>query len=593
VTRSDGTRASSVRIASRTAIFFAPHLLVGLVVLMFNANPLVQWTATDPGAGIGRSVLTGLFVLALFVTARRRNGWVAAHDLVSGTHVVSRAVARVRSLREASGGVVAQVDTVRAPTALQYGPFTVVADAGETGSGRLLVGFDPILRRQVWIHVVSLGTPAVNAARRDVGRAGRLHWLTGRRSAGEAWDAYEAPDGARLLSSDRAAAGWPSMKVWLLDLVSELIAATADGTMPPLSLDAIWIRHDGRLVLLDFRPPGGASTGSLDTPASLVSAMAARVLATCAAPAAMPLSARTLLTRWSRGDVPALDTARDALSGLLATPDTVLRWRRAVPIALASAPVALIVVAAILVIPVLGRLATGDRGEALQWLESLANPNPPPRLGLGDPAVREAAERYVASRYRAVLADERFWNSTLMERFQAHRRVAQQLLARHPSVTPEELARATEILAPQLERAAARRARDRGTGLMQAAGLIVSSLAAVATAFVVALSVLSTMLVPGGVFLRHIGLAVVTRTGAEASRLRALVRLLVAWLPALIWFGHLAMSPRIQGFVPVPPSPLLAVGITLGVLAVGAGITVARPVRGPHDRLAGTWVVPR
>ena len=46
---------------------------------------------------------------------------------------------------------------------------------GETGTGRLLVGVDPLLRRHVWIHEVPPGTPAIEASRRDVSRPGRLY----------------------------------------------------------------------------------------------------------------------------------------------------------------------------------------------------------------------------------------------------------------------------------------------------------------------------------------------------------------------------------------------------------------------------------
>ena len=40
------------------------------------------------------------------------------------------------------------------------------------GAGRLVVGFDPVLRRQVWIRVVPPGVPPIGGARRDVSRIG-------------------------------------------------------------------------------------------------------------------------------------------------------------------------------------------------------------------------------------------------------------------------------------------------------------------------------------------------------------------------------------------------------------------------------------
>ncbi len=104
---------------------------------------------------------------------------------------------------------------------------------------------------------------------------------------------------------------------------------------------------------------------------------------------------------------------------------------------------------------------------------------------------------------------------------------------------------------------------------------------------------LSSALVPGGVVTRLLGLAVVTREGKEIRRWRSLARVLLAWLPAIMWLGYLVMSPKIQGWVPAPASPLVGVVLTLVALAIGATWAIARPTRGPHDWLAGTWIVPR
>ena len=69
--------------------------------------------------------------------------------------------------------------------------------------------------------------------------------------------------------------------------------------------------------------------------------------------------------------------------------------------------------------------------------------------------------------------------------------------------------------------------------------------------------------------------------------------MLVAWAPAIAWLLYLAASPRVQGFVPTPPNPLLGAMLTVAAMAIGALLTIARPARGPHDWLLGTWVVPR
>jgi hypothetical protein len=252
----------------------------------------------------------------------------------------------------------------------------------------LVVGFDPVLRRRVWIHLVRPHTRPIDAVRRDLSRTGRLHWLTGRRSGSDNWDAFEAPDGhAWLAALHDGVPAWSTLKSWLLDLSGEIVAAAADKSMPTLRLDRLWVRDDGRLARLRARRQRG-----------------------------------------SFGDL---------------------------------------------------------------------------------------------------------------------------------------------------------------------TGLIVMVLIAGMLLLFLLLSVGSSVIVPGGLFTRMLAHAVVTRDGHEIGRMMSLVRVLVAWAPAIAWLLYLASSPKVQGFVPTPPNPLLGTVLTLTALGIGATVTVVRPERGPHDWLLGTRVVPR
>ena len=117
-----------------------------------------------------------------------------------------------------------------------------------------MLAFDPILRRDVWIHQVSPGDPPTSATRRDVSRIGRLHWLAGQRGPDEHWDAFEAPSGRPLLAA-REPVDWPTLRMWLMDVADELVAAEGDGTLPEVSLAQVWLRDDGHVALLDFHHP--------------------------------------------------------------------------------------------------------------------------------------------------------------------------------------------------------------------------------------------------------------------------------------------------------------------------------------------------
>ena len=261
---------------------------------------------------------------------------------------------------------------------------------------------------------------------------------------------------------------------------------------------------------------------------------------------------------------------------------------------MASAPVLLLLASALLMLPYFFNFANPHKMEMMGWLELLRRPNPPAESRLADPGIRDAVERYVAGRYRTELVDDSYWSLPIMQRqgLGELRKTATALATRHPSVSDEELARVSAIIAPQIQRSE-QHYKAQASKAAGAAAIIISTLAAVSLTLVLICSVLSSALVPGGLATRLLGLAVVTTDGTEISRARSLARVLLAWLPAIVWLAYLAASPKIQGWVPAPPSPLVGTCLTLGALALGATWSIARPNRGPHDWLAGTWMVPR
>lgn len=285
----------------------------------------------------------------------------------------------------------------------------------------------------------------------------------------------------------------------------------------------------------------------------------------------------------------------DAHAGLVrvaAAPDAVRRARRALPMVLAAIPPLFIIAFTVFVmLPTVSRFFGPETNEMLAFLEMLYQPNPKPDSRLADPDVRMAIETYVAGRHGTRLRDPGFWNSPVMQGVSNRlRKTAEGVAARHPSVSADELRQATAAIAPELER---RRQRNRGENFADLAGIIITVTVAMALLLTLLLSIVSSLIVPGGLFTRMLGHAVVTRNGNEIGRMLSLARVLVAWTPAIVWLIYLATSPKVQGFVPTPPNPLAGTLLTLGALGVGALLTIVRPNRGPHDWLLGTWVVPR
>ena len=594
------------RVARRTIVFHVPWLVFALLLVSFGpfgpmrdrrlGGPDSNWTLK---AEQTRDLIEGLATLTLiaglFLTARRHNGWTGLHDLASGTRVVSRSSARVRTRTAPATPPV--IDAANLAIGKRYGPFRALSD--ERDGDRLVVGFDPVLRRQIWIHKVSPRTRPIDAVRRDLSRTGRLHWLTGRRDGSDNWDAFEAPDGQPLLLAlQTSAPQWITVKSWLLDLSAELVASAADESTPALRLDRLWIRDDGRLVLLDFQAPGLEESETSDaaadlSPVQLLSAIADRAVpAAKTAPVLMPLSARTLLRSWSRqSPLPSLRDAHTELVRVAAAPDAVRRPRRALPIVLAAIPPLFIIAFTVLImVPAMNRFFGPETTEMLAFLEMLYQPNPKPDSRLANPDVRTAIETYVAGLHGTRLRDAGFWNSPVMQGVSNRlRKTADGVAARHPSVSSEALAQATTTIAPELER----RRQRRQESFSDLSGIIIMVTVAIALLLILLLSIVSSLIVPGGLFTRMLGHAVVRRDGTEIGRMLSVARVLVAWTPAIAWLLYLASMPKVQGFVPTPPNPLLGTILTLGALAIGATFTIVRPSQSPHDWLLGTRVVPR
>jgi hypothetical protein len=138
------------------------------------------------------------------------------------------------------------------------------------------------------------------------------------------------------------------------------------------------------------------------------------------------------------------------------------------------------------------------------------------------------------------------------------------------------------------------------------------------------LGLLSALAARGGIALRLMNIAVVTKNGTLASRSRAALRALLGWLPVLVAFaaafaGHsplltlhaqaapfFAITPSLPPifppdvpriFFPSEPSMIFMrmaiIAVAVAVFAFAAIFAVIRPERGLQDRLAGTWLVPR
>jgi hypothetical protein len=582
-----------LRVGLRTAVFHVPTIIPTLFFMATRGStvPGVVYTANAAPNGWTWNVppdalLSLLLTILLFSTARRGNGWIGIHELLSRTGVVQRNVLRAVA---SAAPKASPADLVPVLSSLRrVGPYAVHTMVGETGGGRLFVGVDPILRRHVWIHEVAPGTPPVDATRRDVSRPGRLYWLAGRRSHAENWDAFEAPGGEPLLSAPPTS-DWREVQRSLSSLTVELDASVREEMDVRFTLARVWKRPDAQLVLLDFPWPGidAADAKKSLGPVGLLAAVSGQLVAPGAEPGA-PLSTTTLLHRLSSGAPPALADVKAEFQRLASIPSRPSRIRRALPIVMAAMPVAIPILAVTVMVPYFAR---SFQVELLMWMTWITESGDDAKFKTQEQ--RTAAEQYVAAHFGSQLTSDEFWNTQApqMTPFADMKRRAAEIAARYPAVSPEDLARASAIVAPQIQEAANWRANF-PTGREALRGFIASGIASLPVLFAIACGLISALIMPGGLVTRGLRHAVVRRDGREISRVCSAVRLLIAWSPAIAWMAYVGI-PMFGDVREMSPAATYASGLALMLMAAGALWTIAVPARGPHDRVAGTWVVPR
>lgn len=254
----DGSPPSRARLVLRAFLFSAFLTLsvlgTSLMVDLCIQEVRRQVREMDPSLVMQVLPLLAIPPICLFtyITVRRRNGYAALHDILTGTRV-----AQEPELPQRPAISLGKAVTEKIKTGAVLGPYEVLESIHRWDGEQLLLANDPRLRRHVWIHLPPTGAPPVARSHRDVGRAGRLRWLNGKRTETECWDAYEAVEGQSLLDMSRQRQSWRLVRHWLRDLAKELAAASKDGSLPDsLSLGRIWIGRDGRARILDFPAPG-------------------------------------------------------------------------------------------------------------------------------------------------------------------------------------------------------------------------------------------------------------------------------------------------------------------------------------------------
>jgi hypothetical protein len=532
----------------------------------------------------------------LFVTARRRNGFAAVQDLLTGTRVISRAALSLRPV----------LPTISVPppsveSAVTIGPYHVLQALTESAAESWYLAYDLKLLRKVSIRTVPPGTEPVPVRLRSLSRIGRLRWLTGKRSPEENWDAFEALEGRPFLQLSGSPQPWREVRYWLYDLAAEISASEKDGTLPELALDRVWITGEGRAKLLDFPTPGPVGKSETRNPkpesnpafqtqaaqgflaqvatAALEGTGATSGKAAGEVAAPLPLHARAFLKGLPQ--MASVDAVIVTLKPLLNRVAAVSRLRRAA------------LVGGCIVFPL---LACGFGVFGLTFLQEIFRRNP----GLmelssllqmrtsarfwGGKQVQLPTDSqyaiYIVHHYGGLITNAASWSNPFvlaMIKGDA-RKFAEESIAQHPAPTAAEIAEADGAVGKYVS-------KQQFFGDKQPPGLPVMLLAVSLLIYVGLPALVAALLFRGGVVLLIAGVTYVRRDGLRASRLRLLWRSLVAWSPA-VPMVVLAIAALSKHWVWQPWLALILFGLL-------AAVSVGLRERGLQDRLAGTWPVPR
>ncbi len=244
----------------RTVIFFSLiHLgvLVSALVLFFV-----------PGSGSDLDLVltwgwTALGLTILGLSMRRSEIFQGLHEVASGTRVVQLARPRQREILLQGGGWLLSFLQSRrlnqgmpqsAALPERLAGFAIRGALKWSAGEKVLLGEDASLGRRVFIWLRPCSEPALELARRDIGRRTRLRWLGCGKQGDLQWDAILAPLGCPLpeFVHSEGTLTWHDARPLLEDLAGELMAACAEGTLPAaLSPAQVWVQADGRAQLAD------------------------------------------------------------------------------------------------------------------------------------------------------------------------------------------------------------------------------------------------------------------------------------------------------------------------------------------------------
>ena len=234
------------------------YFLSLIIAYLLEFDPVSMASEEDIRRALEFQILTlvvWLPGLLLFWPARKQNGYLAWHGMVSGTRVVRLAGSleyrRPRKIPTTVPVVSGEADSTNNSPG-QIGDYEKIGQIGVAAdlSTPVFLGRDPGLDREVWMFQAD---PASDA-RKAISRPTRLRIISESQDTGEHWRITESVRGMSLFDfvRDTRRLEWRSFRPLLQEIVYELAKSQSDGTYPDfLDQQSVWIDHSGRARLID------------------------------------------------------------------------------------------------------------------------------------------------------------------------------------------------------------------------------------------------------------------------------------------------------------------------------------------------------
>jgi hypothetical protein len=583
----------------RTTIF---HLLLYGVFLA--PEDLVRSLGPAVG-GVASGAVFLTSAAVLLIQLRKKGSYRGLHDLASGCQT-TQSLLPARKLRL----------VIQQPTPLDMllppggdplpeslGGYAVRGRLAAEASGeQVWIGQDRVLSRRVliWLRPAGSGDANVPEASRPARLrrlgSGTVSWCGHELD----WVAFAAPLGGPLIATidPRHPLPWADARFLLDQLVEELRAAEADGTMPPqLGIDQVWVEPNGRLQLLECPLSTEKHTGAKS---SLTLVREVATLALEGVPRAtagmvrapVPPHAAPLLERLfqEHGYTSLVELQRD-LSDTYAHRPEVTPAIRAAHLGMEAALLGWALIIIYLVTFGMGTFLTLTTTAQVDHLNAAleAVHDPQKRAKLAENSALEGPLRnpHLVARLTA-LRDRRQAEADLRRSmlFTPQRLVLEQIEEHAPTTMDREAGYPIQVReAVQWAGAPENTPRGKSSSPWSFATPQLVLLLVIPLCLVVVAGVLR-----GGLSFLLAGIALMRMDGWRATRRQCAIRAALVWFPVL---GLLLGAAAIQAFA--PEKALLAAGLWLlavAILPLYIVIALRFPVRPPQERLLGTCLVP-